>query len=247
MPLISNSPPTLGEAVSTGDPKYINLLTEIKNALNGNLDATNFTGAIAAVVAAPPVPIGSLVSYAGSGDPAGGKWLLADGRLIDRAAFPDFFAAVGHAYNGGVDPGSNMVRIPDKRGRTLVGADNMGTAQGAAGRLPNSNRARGENGGAERHAHTVNAHSHTVDNHAHAQSDSFSVSATNPASAQTHLSPGTEAAIGTTIPLMNHWHDGGIDGNTGGATPGTSNASPGTDQISQMQPYEVDNVIVRVA
>jgi microcystin-dependent protein len=96
------------------------------------------------------VPIGGTISYGGGGDPPGGTWLLADGRLIDKTTYAAYFAAVGHKYNGGVDPGANKVRIIDSRGRGLVGADNMGTAQGAAGRLPNSNRVAGQTGGEER-------------------------------------------------------------------------------------------------
>jgi microcystin-dependent protein len=97
-------------------------------------------------------PIGFQGPYAGSGDPAGGDWLLCDGRLIDRTVYAAFFAAVGHAYNGGVDPGANMVRLPDKRGRGSIGAINMGTAAGAG---PNTNAraqvARGAGGGEAAH------------------------------------------------------------------------------------------------
>jgi microcystin-dependent protein len=71
----------------------------------------------------------------------------ADGALLAGVgvgqAYKPFLDAVGHAYNGGVDPGGNSVRKPDKRGRFALGADNMGV--GAAGRLPNTNRLRGQN------------------------------------------------------------------------------------------------------
>lgn len=103
------------------------------------------------------VPVGAGIPWYGTGDPAainGATFLLADGRLIDKTTFAAFFAAVGHVHNGGVDPGSNKVRIPDLRGRAPVGADDMGTVAGAAGRLPNSNRALGQSGGEERHTLT---------------------------------------------------------------------------------------------
>jgi microcystin-dependent protein len=119
-------------------------------------------------------PIGACIPYCGLALPAGTYWDLADGHLIDRGAGligEYFYAAVGHAYNGGVDPGSGKVRLPDKRGRVSVGADNMGTvlygtSAGAGGRTPNSNRARGQNGGEERHVLVkaeMAAHRHGLD------------------------------------------------------------------------------------
>ncbi|HEX4501084.1 MAG TPA: phage tail protein, partial [Scandinavium sp.] len=62
-----------------------------------------------------PSPIGAIVAYSGNGDPPETDWLVADGRLIDRTTYAEFYNRTGHAYNGGVDPGGNKVRIPDKR------------------------------------------------------------------------------------------------------------------------------------
>jgi microcystin-dependent protein len=81
-----------------------------------------------------PAPVGAIVPYAGTADPPEPNWIIADGRLIDRTTYSDFYARVGHTYNGNVDPGSNKVRIPDKRGKKSVGAINMGTGAG-----PNDN------------------------------------------------------------------------------------------------------------
>src|SRR4051812_9818380 len=103
---------------------------ELTDAANIETAIEPLRDRIEGVLAQMLVPVGGLLAYAGSGDPAGGGWLLADGRLIDRTTYLAFFTAVGHAYNGGVDPGSNKVRLPDKRGRGSIGADNMGTTQG---------------------------------------------------------------------------------------------------------------------
>lgn len=81
-------------------------------------------------------PIGSMMPYAGFGDPPETNWVIADGRLIDRTQYAAFYARVGHGYNGGVDPGGNKVKIPDKRGKKSVGAINMGSAAGSG---PNDN------------------------------------------------------------------------------------------------------------
>jgi microcystin-dependent protein len=125
------------------------------------------------------VEVGTILPYAGIAlpDPPGAAaYAWADGGLIDRTTYATFFSRVQHAYNGGVDPGSNMVRLPDKRGRVSIGADSMG--QGAANRLtaaaghPN---AQGQSGGEERHTQAtaeVGGHGHadnlSVDSHSHA-------------------------------------------------------------------------------
>jgi hypothetical protein len=77
-------------------------------------------------------PVGTIVPYAGQGDPPETNWVCCDGRLISKATYPDFWNRVQHVYNSnGVDPGGGMVRIPDKRGRMSIGAINMGSAAGA--------------------------------------------------------------------------------------------------------------------
>lgn len=95
------------------------------------------------------LPPGALLPYAGSGvDPAG--FLLCDGRAVSRTTYAPLFAAIGTAYGAG--DGSSTFNIPDLRGRTPMGADNMGTAAGTAGRLTVANgnqNARGQTGGAE--------------------------------------------------------------------------------------------------
>jgi microcystin-dependent protein len=176
--------------------------------------------------------IGAIIPWAPSALPAGGKWDWADGALIDRTAFAAYMAAVGHAYNGGVDPGSNKVRKPDKRGRLPVGADNFG--QGAAGRLPNSNRARGQSGGEERHTLSpaesgVNSNGGTTADTIHTQDASSSNAAQNWPNLTMHDSTG-------------HQFDGqsGLHGH--GLAARTADAPH-----NNMPPYECDFYIVRVA
>lgn len=102
-------------------------------------------------------PVGVCIPYCMANEPTDGHWSLADGGLIDKTVYSVFATGASNAYNGGVDPGSNKVRKPDKRGRTSYGADNMGTSAhsgsaGAAGRLTTAAshpNARGQNGGAE--------------------------------------------------------------------------------------------------
>lgn len=120
------------------------------------------------------VPIGGTLDYAGNGDPADTRYLLADGRAVSRTTYAALFTALSTTYGGG--DGSTTFNLPDLRGRVSVGPDNMGTAAGAAGRL-STNNARGNVGGSQTHTlaagempvhtHTITSSSDTVANHNH--------------------------------------------------------------------------------
>jgi microcystin-dependent protein len=109
-------------------------------------------------------PTGSMVAFAGSAAPSG--WLLCDGQAISRTAFAALFAALGTTY--GVGDGSTTFNLPDLRGRTIAGKDNMGGA--AANRLTNAGSGitgttLGAVGGGENHTLTIAhlpAHGHPV-------------------------------------------------------------------------------------
>jgi microcystin-dependent protein len=134
-----------------------------------------------------------MIPTGATGDPADTRFLLADGRALARTGqYALLFAAIGTSYGAG--DGSTTFNIPDRRGRVGVGADNMGTAAGAAGRLPNSNRALGQNGGEERHTLTVAelaAHSHN---------------------GATGTESNDHTHGGSTDTQGNHWHSAGAGG-----------------------------------
>lgn len=98
-----------------------------KHGAGGSDPLTVTPAMLAADVALPN--IGDLLPTARQALPGNGKFAWADGSFIDRTVYPGYLSAVGHTFNGGVDPGGNLVRLPDARGRTLVMVD------GAAGRL----------------------------------------------------------------------------------------------------------------
>jgi microcystin-dependent protein len=161
------------------------------------------------------LPVGSLVDWGGSGDPADINWLLADGRAISRTAYPLLFTALGTTYGAG--DGSTTFNIPDLRGRVSIGPDNMGTAQGDAGRIP-SNDARGNTDGAATHTLSISeipSHDHGLRRH-------------------TNLSP---SALGgnTAAPVGAGDTSAGVTFTTGGG--GAHN---------NLQPYQVINKIIRV-
>jgi microcystin-dependent protein len=138
----------------------------------------------------PQHPTGSITAFAGSSAPI--SWLLCYGQTLVRATYPDLFAVVGTTYNTGGEAGTDF-RLPDLRGRTVAGVDNMGGTD--AGRLDIANssgtvvgsqyvtltsaqsgvpahshpNSASFTGTAANHNHTQDAHNHTQNSHNHTQ------------------------------------------------------------------------------
>lgn len=108
------------------------------------------------------VPPGVVMPYAGSTAPTG--WLMCYGQAVSRTTYATLFALVGTTY--GVGDGSTTFNIPDLRGRTVAGKDDMGGT--SANRLTNQTDGLdgdtlGATGGAETHTLTtaqLAAHAH---------------------------------------------------------------------------------------
>lgn len=83
-------------------------LNEIKNVVNGNAD-----------IMSTLVPIGSIISYAGSTAPT--NWLICDGSAISRTTYSDLYNLIGTAFGQG--DGSTTFNLPDLRGKVAVGKD----------------------------------------------------------------------------------------------------------------------------
>ncbi len=104
----------------------------------------------AALTGVPVVPTGMVAPFAGPAAPEG--WLPCDGREVSRTGYAALFAAIGTAYGAG--DGVDTFALPDLRGRTVAGLDDMGGT--AAGRLTGRSggvdgAALGASGGAETH------------------------------------------------------------------------------------------------
>lgn len=174
-------------------------------------------------VAAGTIPIGASIQWDGTTDPPAGtdgvtRFMLRDGRLISTTTYAAYFALIGHSANGGVNPGGGLFRIPDRRGRVSVGPDNMGTAQGAAGRVSVLPAALFGAGGEERHTTVLTeapSHGHVVQ-----------------AAVQSNAVAGTGFYVGVQL--------------NSGTTLGSTQGAGGDQPHNNMQPYVVENAIVRV-
>lgn len=126
-------------------------------------------GVDAAWLASTAVPIGVWLPYGGTTDPAGGAWLLCDGRAVSRTTYAALFGVIGTVYGAG--DGSSTFNLPRPAGRAIVGAG-TGGQNGAAGSGVNTGgtaltgRTHGSWFGAETHALTpaegpIRNHAHT--------------------------------------------------------------------------------------
>lgn len=109
------------------------------------------------------LPPGLLFPYAGSSAPSG--YLLCDGSAVSRTTYASLFAVISTTY--GTGDGSTTFTLPDLRGRTPVGKDNMGGS--TANRVTSAGSGitgttLGATGGAENKTLTTTelpAHTHT--------------------------------------------------------------------------------------
>ncbi len=69
-------------------------------------------------------PTGAVLSFAGASAPTG--WLLCYGQAISRTTYAGLFTVLAEVYGAG--DGSTTFNVPDLRGRTIAGQDDMGGA-----------------------------------------------------------------------------------------------------------------------
>ena len=214
------------------------------------------------------VPSGALMPFAGSTAPTG--WLLCFGQTLSRTTYHDLFAVVGTTYNTGGEAGT-VFRLPDLRGRTIAGEDDMGGT--AANRLTSgvsgiTGTTLGASGGTQNtplHSHDNTLTSNTVasNNHTHAGQGSLmaAIGATNGDPSRIGYVAGTVGGggpgtatysvigSGTLVNTANFNHYTPVYGSTGNnsasTTVGISNANAGTGTAGNVQPTIILNYIIK--
>ena len=74
----------------------------------------------------PVIPVGTVLTYAGSTAPVG--YLFCDGTELRQSEYSELFTVIGYKYSGGSAAsllGINTFKLPDLRGRMMLGPDNM--------------------------------------------------------------------------------------------------------------------------
>lgn len=124
------------------------------------------------------VPVGAMLPYTSYALPPRCIW--PDGRNVSRTTYPKLaalYAASGYPFGAG--DGSTTFAVPDARGRTIAGRDNLGDGaaanritSGASGISGNTLGAAGGNQNMQSHAHSVSdpGHGHSVNDPGHAHS-----------------------------------------------------------------------------
>jgi microcystin-dependent protein len=85
----------------------VGLLKETRNVFVGDLG----------------IPIGGILAYAGTSPPPG--FLLCDGSELEISRYNVLYQVIGATYNTSQLNGINTFRLPDLRGRSALGRDNM--------------------------------------------------------------------------------------------------------------------------
>jgi microcystin-dependent protein len=179
-------------------------------------------------------PLGSVMSYAGSADPAGGFWLLCDGRSLNTTTYAALFAVIGYTYGGG---GASF-NIPNTAERVIVGKSAAQTliTQYNATILGNTSFGEGKHtltvGELPAHTHSGTTGPQNAD-HTHTTPASM-----GPGSFQSGTSGGTTyGSVSTTTSGASATHGHGFT---------TDNGTGGGAAHNVVQPGLVLNYIVRV-
>lgn len=133
---------------------------------------SQMAAAASAALAQSALPVGAEIDWPVATPPS--LWLVEYGQVISQTTYAALYTVLGASYNSGGEPAGTF-RLPDFRGITSAGVDNMGGS--AAGNLtaltmvPSGNVV-GARGGAQVHTLTtpeIPAHTHVVTdpNHSH--------------------------------------------------------------------------------
>lgn len=177
-------------------------------------------------------PTGVILPWMGAEASAPTGWLICDGRAVSRETYSalhdllrDAGGAGSYVYGGG--DGATTFNVPDLRGRTIIGLDNMGGS--SANRVTaTAADSVGGTGGVElvtltisqmpAHTHVQNPHTHVQNPHHHAPLGGGQF--------VKNSYPGVEGT--SLVTTTNH-----IDANGGGTTANTTATNQSTTAVNQ--------------
>ena len=125
---------------------------------NGQVLQTNGSGALSWGTS---FSAGMLMPYAGTSAPTG--WLFCYGQAVSRTTYADLFVALSTTYGRC----ATTFNLPDLRGRTIAGQDDMGGASANRLTSPINGDTLGASGGSESHTLTtpqIPSHQHFIVN-----------------------------------------------------------------------------------
>jgi microcystin-dependent protein len=150
-------------ADNTVDNATLQLSAGIVSVKDGGITSPKLDATFAASLG---VPVGLVLPYGGSSSPTG--WLLCYGQAVSRTTYSALYAVTGTQFGSG--DGINTFNLPDLRGRTIAGLDNMGGS--AANRITSATSGiTGTTLGAAGGDQRVHQHTHVQDAHGHGVSD----------------------------------------------------------------------------
>jgi microcystin-dependent protein len=167
------------------------------------------------------IPLGGMMPYIGSSAP-NSAFALPFGQAISRTAYATLFSLVGTTFGSG--DGSTTFNVPDLRGRSIFGLDNMGGSDAGRVTVAGGNfdgTVLGGTGGAQNHTLTtaeMPVHSHGVIDGGHSHTYSILSNTTSTPGG------GSPAASGTT------------GANTGSSTTGISIQNAGSGNAHTIMP-----------
>lgn len=174
----------------------------------GGVEALTLTPTTALLFGSPllTLPVGVMMPYGGTSAPA--SWLLCYGQAVSRTTYSSLWNTIGTAYGAG--DGSTTFNVPDMRGRSAFGKDDMGGS--AANRITNAvSGITGTTLGASGGSQSVTLDLTMIPSHDHGGAtgnDNPSLSAITSIGSTNADTPGTPVSVSTspTTTALTHTH-----------------------------------------